>query len=92
MSFPWRVISLNAAATATFLALRSSEWSRLSLVGSFAGAWVVQLLAWGVWAALLYPKLFSPLIGLPEPTGNHWLMGQYRRIADEPTAAPAQDW
>jgi hypothetical protein len=61
-------------------------------VGVFALTWTAQTAAWALWAALLYPKFFSPLRHLPGPSGNHWLLGQWARIRSEPTGTLLRDW
>jgi hypothetical protein len=92
VSSKMRIIALNSAALAAVLAYNAPNWSKLYFTGLFFSAFFTQLFAWAVWAVLLYPKFFSPLIGLPEPPGNHWLMGQWKRISAEPSGAPAMDW
>jgi len=92
MGIPWRVLALNSAAAAVFLAIRQEQWSKLSLAGNFASAWLLQFSAYAVWSVFLYPWYFSPLIGLPEAAGGHWLLGHFRRISKEPTGVPHQDW
>ncbi len=92
MGLPWQLISLGSLATASLIAARSSDWSKTSFLSVFAASWALQFFCWGLWATFLYPKLFSPFRDLPEPKNNSWIHGQYRRIADEPTGAPALDW
>jgi hypothetical protein len=91
-TMPWKTITLTSAATTYLSVLRESQWSRLQLTGAFAGIWLIQTFCWVVWAVMIYPHYFSPLIGLPEPDGNHWLLGQWKRIAAEPSGVPMMDW
>ncbi|KAF9879003.1 hypothetical protein CkaCkLH20_03236 [Colletotrichum karsti] len=55
-------------------------------------AWMLQIMAWGVFVVFLYPQYFSALRTLPGPKDNHWLMGQYPRIMRQPTGIPMIEW
>ena len=44
------------------------------------------------WSVIIYPKLFSPLRHLPQPSGGSFLNGQFWRIFAEPTGHPHSDW
>ena len=60
---------------------------------TFAGAYLLQCIAFGIWSIFLYPFYFSPLRHLPQPkTGNTFLLGQFPRINREPTGKPALEW
>jgi hypothetical protein len=64
-----------------------------SFLRALAALWATQTFAWLVWRVILYPKFFSPLIGLPEPsTGNSWFMGQWKAITAFPTGTPMIKW
>lgn len=41
---------------------------------------------------VLYPRFFSPLRSLPEPSDGHFFTGQTRRIMREPSGVPMKDW
>ena len=99
MGLPWRTVTVVAATTAYLGGVRAppplppvSEVSVLRTIAIFAAAWLLQLLLWLVGKVLLWPKLLSPLIGLPEPPNPSWFMGQYRRIREEPSGMPAREW
>lgn len=81
-----------AAGASYFFAVRREHASALRFIGIFVGAWLAQFLVWLVAKVILYPKLFSPLIGLPEPKNPSWFMGQWSRIRAEPSGAPMRDW
>ncbi|KAI1843392.1 hypothetical protein JX265_006219 [Neoarthrinium moseri] len=89
---PWKAISLTSLVSSYLLVSRQAEWSTAQLVRAFAGLWLLQALAFGAWAVVIYPKLFSPLRGLPQPKGNSFFMGQLARIRDEPTGYPQREW
>jgi len=59
---------------------------------TFAVIWGAEVLAWATWVVILYPKFFSPLRGLPEPSGNSWFMGQWKSIVALPTGGPMMNW
>lgn len=59
---------------------------------TFISVWFFQVFLYGVWSVILYPKVFSPLIGLPEPKGGSWLMGQFGAIRKYPTGIPMREW
>ncbi|KAJ9157641.1 Cytochrome P450 4A12A [Pleurostoma richardsiae] len=92
MAPPWRLMTAVALVGAYVSTQSRGNWPRLLFVGSFAGIWMAQFFAWAIYAALLYPKLLSPLRGLPEPEDNHWLMGQYPKIAALPSGMPMLEW
>lgn len=71
---------------------RTSNWVALLFAGNFVAAWAVQLFIYAIWMVVLWPKLFSPLRGLPEPQNNSFFMGQFSRIYAEATGAPMLDW
>ncbi len=89
---PWRSFSALSGALAILLSTQKEEWSTSYAIRVGGQAWAILLVGWGVYWALLYPHFFSPLIGLPEPPGHHWLLGQMKRITGEPTGTPLLDW
>ncbi|RYO98550.1 hypothetical protein DL764_007057 [Monosporascus ibericus] len=91
-SIPWRVISLISLASAYVSVSREREWSAWQLLSSFATTWTFQIVCWAVWAVILWPKYFSPLRDLPEPSGNSFLFGQFHRIRKEPSGIPHREW
>ncbi|KAF7536605.1 hypothetical protein G7Z17_g13020 [Cylindrodendrum hubeiense] len=92
MGFPWENITGGAFASTLFLAWAQDKWSRWSLLGSFTQLWVVGLMLWVIWALWVFPIFASPLRHLPEPTNNHWLFGQGKRIFAEPSGIPMREW
>ena len=90
---PYRLISIISLGGAYVLSSgRIPQCPEVSFLPGFAAAWAIQALAWAIWMVLLYPKLFSPLRGLPEPSGNSWFMGQFKTISAQPTGAPMREW
>ncbi|KAJ0160131.1 Cytochrome P450 94A1 [Colletotrichum tanaceti] len=89
---PWRGALITSAAVTVFLALRQPVLSRWNLVGTFAGAYVLQMVAWGIFVVFLFPQYLSSLRSIPGPKDDHWLMGQYPRIIREPTGVPMMEW
>lgn len=89
MGFPWRSITATAALTAY---LATSTKSKSAFAAYFAGIWFLGLSCWAFWAVILYPKLFSPHLGLPEPKNKSWFNGQFQKIRHLPTGAPMQEW
>ncbi|KAH6898781.1 cytochrome P450 [Thelonectria olida] len=92
MAFPWENITGGAFVSAVLLAWAKDELTRWSTLNSFLLAWVAWLMAWGVWAVWVYPLFLSPLRHLPEPSGNHWLFGQGKRIIAQPSGMPMREW
>ncbi|KAK3945277.1 cytochrome P450 4V2 [Diplogelasinospora grovesii] len=93
MGLPYKSVSAIALGGAYLLSSRRVVIGpEIGFLAAFSTLWLFQFLCWVVWEVILYPNYFSPLIGLPEPTGNSLFMGQYARIAREPTGMPALDW
>ncbi|ORY66350.1 cytochrome P450 97B3 [Pseudomassariella vexata] len=91
-TLPWRAVSLVSVIFTFLVVSRWPTWTKRQFTTLFVGLWLLQGLAWGIWKVLLYPKFFSPLRGLPEPAGGGFFMGQFKRIAAEPTGIPMRDW
>ena len=93
MGFPWATMSAVAAVSAYGLTYHTPQsWPQLYLFVNFVLIWAAELLLFAVWTVFLYPKLFSPLLGLPEPKNESWWNGQYARIARDPSGKPMMDW
>ena len=92
MAPPWKAFTLASGAVAFTLMSLKPAWSMSYFLATFTKLWVVEIGAWVIYAVFLYPWYFSPLVGLPEPEGDHWLLGQFRRIARDPSGAPMLDW
>ena len=90
---PYRFMLAAALGGAYLLSSgRIPQWPAPGFLTAFAVIWGAEVLAWAVWVVILYPKLFSPLRGLPEPSGNSWFMGQWKSIVALPTGGPMMKW
>ncbi|CAK7235748.1 hypothetical protein SBRCBS47491_009401 [Sporothrix bragantina] len=84
---------LDSAANSTIDSGPSVLSSASHFAWIFVGAYLVQCIAFGIWALYLYPNFFSPLRHLPQPkSGNVFLLGQFPRINREATGKPALEW
>lgn len=93
MGFAFGTVSAVSLAYAYLLSSgRIPQCPKFSFLGWFAALWTIQFMAFLVWSVILYPKLFSPLRGLPEPSGNSWFMGQFKAITRNPTGTPQIGW
>ncbi|KAL1880528.1 hypothetical protein VTK73DRAFT_5728 [Phialemonium thermophilum] len=92
MGLPWKSISVTSLACAYLVTSLSPDRSISRLTAVFSTAWALQFLGWAIWSVFLWPKLFSPLRGLPEPSNNSLFMGQGPRIFAEHTGDPMLDW
>ncbi|KAL7627819.1 hypothetical protein AAE478_002014 [Parahypoxylon ruwenzoriense] len=90
--FPWRAITGASLISSYLLVTLQPEWLKLRYLGAFVAIYTLQTFLYGVWVFILWPKLFSPLRGLPEPKGGSFLMGHFKRIRSEPTGIPMRDW
>ncbi|KAJ8124317.1 hypothetical protein O1611_g9323 [Lasiodiplodia mahajangana] len=90
--YPWRGILASSLAASYLLVSYQSHWWKLHYVATFITAWLFQTSAWGVWVVILWPKLFSPLRSLPEPSGGSWWNGHFKRIVAEPSGIPMREW
>ncbi|ROW11489.1 hypothetical protein VMCG_01146 [Cytospora schulzeri] len=89
MDVPLKRVTAAAAATAYIAtSTLASKWAPSTFLSYFAGSWLLCFASWIVWTAILYPKFFSPLIGLPEPKNPSWINGQYSKIQALPTGWP----
>lgn len=93
MDFPWRrVAALSAVAGYMATTTLKPQWSTSAFVKYYALSYTLGFVAWAVWTVILYPKVFSPLRGLPEPKNLSWLNGQWQKIRDLPTGVPMLEW
>lgn len=93
MDLPWkRVTAVAAVAAYAATSTLKQEWSRSAFTKYFAASWLLSFLCWGVWTVILYPKFFSPLLGLPEPRNPSWINGQYSKIRELATGVPMLEW
>ncbi|KAK7745019.1 hypothetical protein SLS53_003254 [Cytospora paraplurivora] len=93
MVFPWKPVTA-ASVTIAYLATSTLKqtWTISAFLRYFAGSWILGFACWAFWSVILYPKFFSPLIGLPEPENPSWLHGQWSKIRDLPTGVPMLEW
>lgn len=93
MDFPWKGVAL-VSATAGFFATSALRpgWSTPTFVKYFVASYVLSFLSWVLWTVVLYPKIFSPLRGLPEPENHSWFNGQWAKIRKLPSGVPMQEW
>ena len=90
---PYRLISAISFGGAYILSSgRIPQWPATSFFPTFAAMWGIQAIVWAAWIVVLYPKFFSPLRDLPEPSGNSWFMGQFHKIAALPSGVPMREW
>lgn len=92
MALPWENITVGAVLGSVILNWVQSQWSKSALLGYFLGLWLVGFVLWGIWAVWVYPLFVSPLRHLPEPSNNHWLWGQFKKIIAEPSGRPMREW
>ncbi|KAI1377568.1 cytochrome P450 [Hypoxylon crocopeplum] len=92
MAFPWRTISAVSLVSSYLVTFVQPGWTRSQLVGAFVASWIFQSFLFVLWTVILYPKVFSPLRGLPGPTGGSWWMGQFKIISEKPTGIPMREW
>lgn len=93
MDVPLKQVTAAAAATAyVATSTLAQEWTPSAFLGHLAGSWILCFACWLFWTVILYPKFFSPLIGLPEPKNPSWINGQYSTILAQPTGWPMLEW
>ncbi|KAL8753815.1 MAG: hypothetical protein Q9199_004784 [Rusavskia elegans] len=80
---------LGAFSLVKFFPQRSINESFLATFFTLLSFQYTILFTWNV---ILYPKYFSPLRHLPEPTGNAFFMGHFAAIRKEPTGHPQRMW
>ena len=93
MGLPAHLITaISAVGSYLISSGRIPQGPNWGFLAAFTALWTAQFLLWAVWVVILYPKIFSPLRGLPEPSDNSWIMGQFAKIQRMPTGAPMIDW
>lgn len=93
MDVPLKRVTAAAAATAyVATSTLAQKWTPSAFLGFLAGSWILCFACWLFWIAILWPKFFSPLIGLPEPKNPSWINGQYSKIQAQPTGQPMLEW
>lgn len=95
MGVPYKQFVATSFAT-SFVAGRgilTLPWPlRFGYFGTFVLAFFLQFFAWAVYYNVLYPRFFSPLRHLPNVGNNHFFMGQWNRIREEPSGHPHREW
>ncbi|PSR99430.1 cytochrome P450 [Coniella lustricola] len=90
---PWKSITLGSGITAySAVSSFSPRWSSTAFTGYFVSTWVLSFVAWACWKVILWPKVFSPLRGLPEPKNDSFFNGQWEKIRKLPNGVPMQQW
>ncbi|KAJ4424852.1 hypothetical protein N0V82_000571 [Gnomoniopsis sp. IMI 355080] len=93
MDFPFKpAAAISAVAAFGLTTYLRPQWSTLAFTSYFASSFTVYFLGWAFWTVILYPKLFSPLRGLPEPKSQSWFNGNWNKIRAEPSGAPMLEW
>jgi hypothetical protein len=92
MGLPWRSITLSSAVAAYLFSIRKADWTGQVLLVNFVGAWAAQWSCWAVWSILLWPRFFSPLRDLPQPSGASLFNGHFSKILAEPSGIPHREW
>lgn len=64
-------------------------WPIFKLFSQVAGIWVFANV---LWATVLYPKFFSPLLKLPGPKDGSFFNGQLWNILSDIPGAPMEKW
>ena len=84
---PWALV-------AVVLATAGSQTSPLNFSGRalWASACCLGLSSWLVYFVLLYPRYFSPLRRLPQPTGASLINGHWAASIREPAGLPFKGW
>lgn len=93
MDAPFKQVAAISAITAygATLFLRP-QWSSTAFASYFVRSFIANFLAWIFWRVILYPKFFSPLIGIPQPEPSSWYNGNWKEIQDMHNGAPMHIW
>ncbi|OTB06424.1 hypothetical protein M426DRAFT_55146 [Hypoxylon sp. CI-4A] len=92
MAFPWRAIFVVSLVLSYYAVYIQPGWSVSKFLGTFAATWGSQTFLYGIWRTILYPKVFSPLRGLPEPKSPSFFMGHFKTIRSKPSGIPMREW
>lgn len=93
MDFPWRKATpVSAVAAYVATSVFKANWFIFAFAGYFFCAYALILFLYSFWGIILYPKVFSPLRGLPEPKNSSWYNGQWKKIRDLPMGVPMEEW
>ncbi|MCJ1387575.1 hypothetical protein MMC18_000418 [Xylographa bjoerkii] len=89
----WQLALLASAAEAVALVQLLPKYSISGSYGlTFAAIFSLHFLGLAIWTVFLYPKLFSPIRHLPQPSGASFFNGHFSKIVKEPTGKPMLEW
>ncbi|KAL9098999.1 MAG: hypothetical protein Q9163_005435 [Psora crenata] len=93
MDFPWTPMALASAGGSIVLVQFTPTYSKHeSHIQTFSLLFVFCVICIALYRVILYPYLFSPLRHLPSPPGGSFWNGHFKRISNEPSGVPQQDW
>ncbi|KAL9131670.1 MAG: hypothetical protein Q9217_000481 [Psora testacea] len=93
MDLPWSSITLASAGGSIVLVQLTPAYSiHASYTQTFTTLFVLGTIATAFYDVILYPHFFSPFRHLPSPPGASFWNGHFKRILEEPSGAPQQDW
>jgi hypothetical protein len=92
MGVPWTAFLASSGGAAVLFASLKPQWTTALVLSVLAKAYLAHVAGWVLYKVLVVPHYLSPLVGLPEPEGSHWLLGQFARIAKDPTGIPMREW
>jgi cytochrome P450 len=85
-------ILVSSAAASILLAHYAPAYAPGSRLQTFLLVAFTEFIAWATWRVIIYPNFFSPLKGLPEPSGGSWWNGQASKIMAQPSGHPMREW
>jgi hypothetical protein len=85
-------ILVSSAAASILLAHYAPAYAPGSRLQTFFLVAFTEFVAWATWSVIIYPNFFSPLRGLPEPSGGSWWNGQASKIMAQPSGHPMREW
>jgi hypothetical protein len=92
MGFPWLFITAGACLVPIILTRTLEHGTGASYPTAFAATFVIEAVAWGIWAVFIYPHYVSPLRHVGQAPNSHWLFGHALKILKEPSGIPAREW
>ncbi|KAF2837523.1 cytochrome P450 [Patellaria atrata CBS 101060] len=93
MGIPHPLFLFIAAATSNLIPrLTSVKLSLWSYFWVAAGFYSIQVVVFGFYHVILWPKFLSPLRHIPGPKDGNFFMGQFTTIIREPSGEPLRRW
>lgn len=93
MDFPYKpVAAISAVAAYGAATYLRPQWSTAVFATYFVCGFLANTFGWVFWKVILYPKVFSPLRGLPEPENASWYNGNWKQISEGATGKPMLTW